>query len=295
MIHLLSGDAFSGILSAPKVTGLSPIFRAKIKTKKEEEPIRCYVKPQPDYMPCHITRGQTENREIINEVLGYTLAQSCGFSVPDAAGIILLDKEQLPESVLSQLECAHTRPQESYFCWFSKDMAHPNLVQKFNGTGSPYLQTLQLNRLINHLTKSSDTPRVVAFDEWLKNTDRHPGNLLDGTGESHTLIDHGRILLYPNWSPGALGHLPPDIPNENRLKELLDRHIDNWSRKLPNSNAMLLAYKSFMISFRSGGEAAAREALSTLLESEEIDSIIGLLHTMHTPSSYAKASGILSL
>lgn len=295
MIQLLSGDAFSGVLSAPTVVGVSPIFRAKIKVPKEEEPIRCYVKPQPDYISCHITQGQTENREIINEALGYTLAQSCGLSVPDSAGVILLDKEQLPKSVLSHLECMHSSPQENYFCWFSKDMNHPNLVQKFNGTGSPYMQALQLNRLIDYLAKSSDTPRVVAFDEWLKNTDRHPGNLLSGAGGSHILIDHGRILLYPNWSPGMLGNPPPGIPSTNRLKEVLDEHIDNWSRKLPNSNAMLLAYKSFLVSFREKGEAAARKSLSSMLESEEVDSIIGLLHTMHTPASYAKASGILSL
>lgn len=295
MIHLLRGDAFSGVLSAPKAIGLSPIFRAKVKIRKEDDPIRCYVKPQPDRIPCHITQGKTENREIINEVLGYTLAHSCGFSVPDSAGVILLDRDQLPENVLEQLEGMYGSHQENYLCWFSEDMSHPNLMQKFNGTGSPYLQALQLNRLIKHLANSNDTPRVVAFDEWLKNTDRHPGNLLSGSGDSYTLIDHGRILLYPNWSPGTLGIMPPNIPCENRLKELLDKHIDSWSRKLPNSNAMLLAYKSFLVSFREGGEDAVRAALTDMLESEEIDSVIGLLHTMHTPASYAKASGILSL
>lgn len=291
-IHLMDSDALSGVLTAPTASGVSPIFRAKIRVNGES--VRCYVKPQPDIIHCPATGTLVPNREVINEAIGHVLAKSCGLLTPDTVGIILLNQNQIPESVRLGLWNISDE-QASYLCWFSKDMIHPNLAQKHISANDAFLQDRQVKRLAHALSEDKDTPQIIAFDDWLKNTDRHIGNLLESQSGRRYLIDHGRILNFPNWYPGKLGMTGPNIPAENRLKKLIDTHVEKWSEKLPVKSSMMMAYKSFSVSFRSGGEIAARKVLNDFFESEEVDSIISLLHTMNTPANYAKASGMLSI
>lgn len=208
MIHTLSSSAFAGALRPPKVTGVSPLFRAKIRV--EGASVRCYVKPLPDLIDCPVKLQPVANQEVVSEALGYVLAKACSLRVPDIAGIILLEREQIPESALAGLrDLGRGRLQPNYFCWFTKDMAYPNLVQKhLQGVQLDFLRERRLRRLVKHLAEAADSPKVIAFDDWLFNSDRHPGNLLADTG-GLMVIDHGRILIYPNWQPGSLGALGP--------------------------------------------------------------------------------------
>lgn len=291
MIHTLSSNAFVGALRAPKVSGVSPLFRAKIRVNGQS--VRCYVKPMPDQIDCPATRRPVQNQEIVNEALGYVLAMTCNCRVPDVAGIILLERAQIPPPVVEHLKHFGCGPlQADYLCWFSQDMTHPNLVQKhMGGINLDFLLQRRLKRLVKHLVEAPDTPKVIAFDDWLFNTDRHPGNLLASTPDL-TLIDHGRILIYPNWLPGHLGAAAPGASIGNRLRNFIDAHEPNWSAKLPKKSAMLLAYNGFEKSFQERGEAAARAVLCQFFDSLDIDAIIKLLQSRHDPAAYAKASGM---
>lgn len=293
MIHTLSRSAFAGALKAPAVTGVSPLFRAKIRIG--DQSTRCYVKPQPDMCLCPVRGSLVPNQEIINEALGYVLAKSCELKVPDVAGIILLDQEQIPDTALSELrKIAPGKLQDNYLCWFSKDMSYPNLVQKF-GADTPvaFFQQRRLKRLAQYLAESADTPKVIAFDDWLMNSDRHPGNLLGQAKDSLLLIDHGRILVYPNWTPGKIGMLPPSHKTTNRLRNFVDGHEPNWSAKLPRKSAMMMAYNAFALSFRDHGEMAARKVLANFFDSIDIDAVVQLLHNRHDPTTYAKSTGMV--
>ncbi len=55
---------------------------------------------------------------------------------------------------------------------------------------------------------------AIAFDEWIANNDRHPGNLLYGGGDGITLIDHGHAFGGPGWSVRGL---EPARRTENQL------------------------------------------------------------------------------
>lgn len=291
MIHTLSSDAFAGALRAPKVSGVSPLFRAKIRVNGQS--VRCYVKPLPDLIDCPLTRRPVDNQEIINEALGYVLAEACECRVPEVAGIILLEREKIPQQVVEKLKQVGAGPlQQNYLCWFSQDMNHPNLVQKhMGGINLDFLQQRRLKRLVKHLIEAPDTPKVIAFDDWLFNSDRHPGNLLASTPDL-TLIDHGRILIYPNWRPGQLGNCGPGYTPGNRLRNFIDTHEPNWSAKLPKKSEMIMAYNAFAVSFRDRGEAAARAVLAEFFDALDIDAIIQLLQSRHDPAAYAKASGM---
>lgn len=291
MIQTLSSDAFSGYLRPPKHTGVSPLFRAKIKVGDDK--LRCYLKPLPDLIDCPVTGAQVANQELINEALGYVLAQACSLAVPDVAGIIMLEAEQIPLPQLEQLhKLSRGVKQQNYFCWFTKDMAFPNLAQRhLGGVQLKALEHRRLKRLLKHLTESDQTPSVIAFDDWLLNSDRHPGNLLAPGGDGLMLIDHGRILNYPNWLPGGVGSMP--WPAENRLQSFIDQHEPGWSAKLPKKSAMVMAYNAFIVTFRTEGEAAAREVLTEFFDAIETDAIIQLLQRRPDPMAYAKSTGMV--
>jgi len=293
MIQTLRSNAFAGALTAPKSQGINPLFRAKIRIGKAS--VHCYVKPQPDSIRCPATRDIVQNQELPSEALGYVLAKSCGFEVPAAAGIILLQANQIPENTLACLRgISPDGVQEDYLCWFSQDMAYPNLLEKhLDGINIPFLQQRRLKRIAAELAKSEDTASIVAFDDWLVNSDRHPGNLLSVAGGKMMLIDHGRILAYPNWKPGNLGVLGSGMVLENRLSTFLDKHETAWSQKLPNKSKILMAYQAFAMSFRAHGESAAREALAHLFDVAEIDAILHLLRNQHDSRAYAKSHGMV--
>lgn len=268
------------------------MFRAKIRV--EGASVRCYVKPLPDLIDCPVKLQPVANQEVVSEALGYVLAKACSLRVPDIAGIILLEREQIPESALAGLrDLGRGRLQPNYFCWFTKDMAYPNLVQKhLQGVQLDFLRERRLRRLVKHLAEAADSPKVIAFDDWLFNSDRHPGNLLADTG-GLMVIDHGRILIYPNWQPGSLGALGPGHRPGNRLRNFIDSYEPNWSAKLPKKSEMIMAYNAFAVSFREHGESAARTVLAEFFDSFDIDAIIQLLHKRHDPGAYAFASGMI--
>lgn len=291
MIETLSPSHFRGPLAPPKSAGKSPIFRAKIAAG--EESVRCYVKPTPDTIHCPSAGEAVENMELAAEILGYVLARNSGFSVPDMAGVILLTVDQLPGDLLPKLEqISPDGLQQDYLCWFSKDMAYPSLLQQTAGDSLPEeMLDLRLRSLVGRMLRNPESPRVVAFDDWLANSDRNLGNLL-GSAESLLLIDHGRILAYPNWTPGRLGTAPG--PVSNKIEALMDQYSPGWSKNLPTKSARMLAYRSFELKFNSGGADAAVSSLSSLLSPDDAAAVVRFLGSRLNPERYAKSMELLA-
>ncbi len=290
MIHYLKRDAFSGHLRAPVSKGISPILRAKIRINGESE--RCYLKPLTDFIVCPTTGKLVVNQEIVSEALGYVLASTCGLSTPSIAGIIALGKDQLPQDLLSELEKIGGSIQSSYLCWFSKDMEHPNLKQRhLSGINLPSLEERRLRRLAQLLAKHADAAKIVAFDDWLLNSDRNMGNILQASLGALMLIDHGRILAYPNWTPGFVGSMPWRA--QNVLESFINRFTPRWSELLPISSGKLMALNSYASSYRSVGAVASKSVLSNFFEPTDVEAIIALIDGRLDPAPYAKAAGLM--
>lgn len=290
MIETLRSDAFGGVLRAPVSVGISPIFRAKIRVGEESR--RCYVKPLTDQIRCPTSGRSVANQEIVNEALGYVLAKACSLKVPSSAGVILLQREQIPRQLWHELDKAGCgQAQADYLCWFSEDMEYPSLKQRHLSEAKlESLHDRRLKRLSHQLAKNADSPCIIAFDGWLRNSDRNAGNLLESGPNELTLIDQGRILNFPNWTPGQLGTF--GHPCVNRLQWLIDLHNPHWSDMLPNSSARIMAYNGFAVTFRQDGEVAARQVLAEFFDEQvDIDAIILLLHDLLDPTSYAKTAG----
>ncbi|MBD9671603.1 hypothetical protein IB275_13555 [Pseudomonas sp. PDM21] len=267
------------------MTGDSPIFRGIVTVDNVDH--RCYIKPATDHIRCPVSGMMLVNRALPAEVIGHVLASICGFKVADPAGIVLLTQEQIPASVLNRLH-----PQEDYFCWFGRDMEHPSLRQKHLGfeAFSPLMEA-RLLRLAKELSKHPELARLIAFDEWLLNSDRNLGNLLQTRRGELILIDHERIFVYPNWTPGSMGKHPD--PARNRIKDLVDVAILRWSEQLPNKSARVLAYNGFAVSFRDRAANELRENLSKLLDRDEIEAVIDLLEQRLDPGAYARSEGLI--
>lgn len=284
-IQTLPNSAFKGPLRAPDMVGESPIFRGLITVDGVDH--RCFIKPLPDYIQCPIAGSPVLNRSLAAEVIGHTLAKASGFMVPDPAGFILLDREQLPITIQNGLEV-----QRDYFCWFGRDMEFPSLKQRHLGNGLfDLLMQMRIHRLAVELSRHPEIARLIAFDEWLLNSDRNLGNLLQALRGELILIDHSSIFVFPNWAPGSIGSQPG--PAANRIKDLIDLVIPRWSEALPHKSARVLAYNGFAVSFRDKARNELRENLSKLLDRDDIEAVIDLLEQRLDPGAYARSEGLI--
>ncbi|WP_156804540.1 hypothetical protein [Gallaecimonas xiamenensis] len=290
MIALLGPNSFRGVLTAPKANGISPLIRGKINIGGDD--VRCYIKPQPDEIMCPSKKAFVDNMEIVNEALGFVLAKSFGFYTPDIAGIIILNREQIPRETVEQVDRVSSKKQDRFICWFSKDMNYPNLSQsRIENVNFKPLENLLIKRLADDLKRHDDTINIIAFDDWLLNSDRHLGNLLDGPANSIFLIDHGRILNYPNWSASEIFSLPPKTVN--RLENFIENFHSGWKNQLPNKSKRQMAISRFKLLFEESGKKAAREVLSEFVNDEDVEVVVKYLESRLDPVAYAKASGLL--
>lgn len=290
MINILNSDAFSGQLLAPDSTGISPIFRGKVNISGAS--VRCYIKPLPDQILA--PNGQTvDNREILSEALGYTLAREAGLPTADNAGIIVLKSQQIPYRTLEHLKkiTADKKIQEDYICWFSQDMLYPSLLKNHIPDGHPYLKQAALSRLAITLSKNHLTPGIATFDEWTENSDRNLGNLLGAADANMILIDHGRIFRYPTWTAKGLQSSPYAL--RNVIIDLIDSIVPQWSEKTPIKSARLLAYNNLAACWKSKAQESAGQVLSEFLDATDVNLVIGFLSDRLEYSSYKSAVGLL--
>jgi hypothetical protein len=78
-------------------------------------------------------------------------------------------------------------------------------------------------QIVQEFAKWPHLGALMAFDIWIANTDRHPGNLLFGGNGDIWLIDHGHSFTGPTW----LGNnLDPSANYANRLTQWLTPELD---------------------------------------------------------------------
>lgn len=291
MIQFLNSDCFGGQLRDPVKTGINPLFRAKIRVG--DESLHCYVKPIPDKVWESPGAYEFESSEIVSEAIGYALAGIVGLPVAKNAGVIELDRDQIPERVQRALDfISPSGPQKSYLAWFSQDTTYPNLVQKHLDGFPDFMKERRAKRLVTQLSKNKSIPAILSFDAWLQNSDRHLGNLLWVSSGSYTLIDHGRLFVWPDWTPAKLSGARK-CPN--RLMEIIDLYVPQWSQNLPVRSARLLAYNSFSVAFRDGGAEKTTEMLSSFLGDEGSAQVVDFIAARLDNDRYSKELGMLAI
>ncbi|MCF6433715.1 phosphatidylinositol 4-kinase [Leisingera sp. MMG026] len=144
--------------------------------------------------------------QLCNELLAYTLAREVKLPVPDCyIGLVRPGDLSLRHSpVLSD---------GSRLVFVSADVKVPNLTFRLQTANLP-----ERLSLINQVMNWDDLGRLYAYDAWIANTDRHPGNILFGNKNECWMIDHGHSFTGPSWKPE---HLNPDASYRHRLSEWL--------------------------------------------------------------------------
>lgn len=287
--HTLTASAFHSALSPVSTKGVNPLFRGKIKINGDVSV--CYIKPMVNYVETNNADvgGLVENREVANEAIGYLLATGFDLPVASDAGFIVLEQSSIPSDVLAHpaMTCPQMQDKQAvYLCWFSKDMNAPQLTAWANRQDVPQ------HKAVQWLKDMPKTPEVLAFDDWLRNSDRHAGNLLKARN-GMVLIDHGRILVFPDWAPGELGKFFDGHQLENRLEKLIKSIDPSWLTSLPVKNARMMAYRGFELTLAETSPVL-REHLGELFESDDVDKIISLLGRLLNPTDYQSVVGLIA-
>jgi hypothetical protein len=147
-----------------------------------------------------------ESKQLCNELLGSTLAKATGLPTPDAflAVVRAGDLSVAKGPVL---------PDGNRIVFASADVKVPNVTHRLTKAPAtdPHIS-------LKDLIEWDRLGELYAFDAWVANVDRHPGNLLLGQKDEVWLIDHGYCFSGPNWQPEELN---PDASYRNRLGEWL--------------------------------------------------------------------------
>jgi len=170
-------------------------------------------------------------------------------------------------------------------------MIHPSLLKNHIPDGHPSIRQAAISRLALTLSKNDQTPTIITFDEWTENSDRNLGNLLGSADGEMTLIDHGRLLRYPTWSPKNLEASPYAL--RNVISDLLNNFIPHWSEKTPIKSARLLAYNNLSVCWKSGSKSAAEKLLTEFLDTNDVESVLEFLSSRLEQSNYNSAVGLL--
>jgi hypothetical protein len=149
-------------------------------------------------------------KQLSNELLATVLARGAGLPIPDGyLGIVKGNDLTVSKG---------PRTEEGYHLVFaSVDVKTPNIT--FRVISSKPDEKIQLLR---DILDWGDLGHLYAFDAWIANTDRHPGNLLFGGQNQIWLIDHGHCFSGPSWQSQDLD---PNGDFGNRLSEWITPHL----------------------------------------------------------------------
>ncbi|MBK1655487.1 HipA family kinase [Allochromatium vinosum] len=213
-IELLTEGAYRSYLEPTAEAGIEASHLARV-CFSDGEIRRVYVKFYPE-----------SNHGLVNEITGHLLAAAIGLPVPQHAAVIFVPKIALPACPA----WADTVPGESIPGWCTLDMAAPSLRFLLSQTHDEPLDTT--HPLVDELRKTDKLISLMAFDDWIANTDRHLGNLLRLGKHRYLLIDHGQMFGGLTWTAKTLRDT--SLRYANSLRELLapQTHTPDYRRRL---------------------------------------------------------------
>ncbi len=151
-------------------------------------------------------------RQLTNELFGAELARAVGMPVPEAY-LVRVDKCDY-----ATMFAQHSIQAEHVIAFGSRDVGVKSLARRYQVEGLAFKQWF-----VSHCSRWK---RVVSFDGWIANIDRHLGNALIGGPDELWLIDHGHSFTGPAWSEDKL--LPNAmVPNRlvNELNDVITTEI----------------------------------------------------------------------
>jgi len=183
-IHLLDKTSYKGRVGPTVYQGLgTDLYKeARLEIPGEDEFAHAHLKLYQD--------GKTDKqmpypfRGMINELVGYLLAEAACLSVPENAGFIDLDGQ---------------------IWWWSQmaDRKSLNATLEYEDELDDQIKAILVTRMKAIALLFPDLKKIIAFDNLIANIDRNTGNVLPGEHDT-ILIDHGLCLTGATWTPTSL-------------------------------------------------------------------------------------------
>lgn len=180
-IEVLGQSSFKSVLSRPS-EGLMALTLLCLIDWPDGQKRQCFVK----------IFSQAQSIGVFNEILGYLLTKAEGLPVAPKSGLLIL-----PEALKTQINI----PVASVAFVTSK--IEGRSPSSFHSVGD----AIRFNALCNVLNSWDMLHHTIAFDEWVANQDRNLGNLIIGSNNSVTLIDHSNLPVDLLWTPDMLDSL----------------------------------------------------------------------------------------
>jgi hypothetical protein len=223
-IHFLDNDKYLGYEESVAESGVENIHIGQIELDRGRV-IRTYVKIYP------LKEGLREHRGLINELIGYSLAEELGLAVPENAGFITLKPAQI------QNPPAWVTGNRSVTAWWIQDAFYPSLkayynLSKLRGIPQSVIDRM-LDRVKNEILASGQSPSIIAFDDLIANIDRNIGNLLRASKGQYILIDHGRAFGRVDW-------VAEDLDPSKSFKNVIHDFLRPQSGLLPFKQKVIL-------------------------------------------------------
>lgn len=158
------------------------------------------------------------NKEIINESFGYVLANDVRLRQASRAALIKLSIDDF------EADQADKFAQDNGYVlgWATVSLTGKNLrsLHFKNPPDSTPAEWLSYGQT---LMKWPSFNKLIAFDDWIGNIDRNPGNLVFIKDSDFAIIDHGRMFGVVDWFKD------PVDPNSNCQNLMLDMFKYNYS------------------------------------------------------------------
>ncbi len=132
--------------------------------------LKCYPKAAP--------------ASLVNEVTGFLVGKECGLPLPSRMGFIdLPDEFCLKNNLLGWGVVVSELPGDTL-----------KSIWKESGCSESVLKLL-----VGHLFEWSSVEQMLAFDDWVANSDRNIGNVIIRSPSDYCLIDHSYMPVRQNW------------------------------------------------------------------------------------------------
>ncbi|MBU9832484.1 MAG: hypothetical protein SOI28_12090 [Rahnella inusitata] len=141
-----------------------------------------------------------DDKIVINEMVGYILAKSSGLDVASKA--YLLELGTMTRALIDSFYKLRgiTNNREHYNSAYAFIVSSAPGINITTHSSNTVAQTDFFKKRISNWNKNNS---LIAFDEWVANTDRNAGNILFGNNANY-VIDHGAMPVQMNWSKGCL-------------------------------------------------------------------------------------------
>lgn len=146
----------------------------------------------------------TSDKQVINEMVGYMLAKARGLNVANKA--YLLEVGPITKSLIDNFYNYNVNAKDMTNAGWHNKIKYAFIISEAPGINiTSYSSELikRTNFFKRRIEAWNKNDMLIAFDEWIANTDRNAGNLIFGQNVIY-VIDHGSSPVKMDWTLSSL-------------------------------------------------------------------------------------------